>query len=267
MKSLITNIKGAALAGVLLSFLLVNNTSAQQASFLFSPASVEVLEGASFETQVLIETGDVPFTVFDLHLAFDSEYLQVMEIEILDGNSFNYQVPAEFSNANGRIDAAAFKLNPEIVSGTVPIANMTFVALAPTELTEVKHLENTFPRSIIAYGGESVTGNLGGLDVTVLGNALSDEIENAESVSFKVWPNPAKDFAQISFELKETEQVRLEIYSLDGKLIQSIFNGNAMGKIPYQRKIDLSNLAAGNYNCRLLTENGNSMNTTLTVVR
>ncbi|MEM9050735.1 MAG: T9SS type A sorting domain-containing protein [Bacteroidota bacterium] len=267
MKSLITNIKGAALAGALLSFLLVNTVSAQQASFLFSPASVEVLEGASFETQVLIETGDVPFTVFDLHLAFDSEYLQVMEIEILDGNSFNYHVPAEFSNANGRIDAAAFKMNPEIASGTMAIANVTFMALTPTELTQVKHLENTFPRSIIAYGGESVTGNLGGLDVTVLGNALSDGIQNDENGSFKVWPNPAKDIAQISFELENSEQVSLEIYSLEGKLIQSIFSGNVIGKTSYQYEIDISNLAAGNYNCRLLDEKGNSRNRTLTVIR
>jgi hypothetical protein len=265
MTTLINTLKGAALAGALLSFLA---TSAQEASFTFSPSAVEVYEGESFETQVIIETGNVPFTVFDLHLAFDTEYLQVMDIELAETNAFNYHMPAEFSNDAGRIDAAAFKTTPEATAESMLIATITFVAISPTELTEVDHLSNTFPRSIIAYGGEDVTGEKGGLDVTITGNALSDGLDSEnENYDLNIWPNPAKDFAQIAFELAESGQLSLEIYTPEGKLVKSIFEGGVTNNTPYQFELDVNNLAAGNYSCRLLDSSGRGITKTLTVVR
>ncbi|HKK37867.1 MAG TPA: T9SS type A sorting domain-containing protein [Cryomorphaceae bacterium] len=266
MKSLIkTSLKGAALAGALLSF---SFATAQEASFTFSPASVEVYEGESFETQVLIETGNVPFTVFDLHLAFDTEYLQVMDIEIIEAGAFNYHVPAEFSNNEGRIDAAAFKTSADASAESLALVNITFVAVSPTELTQVAHIENVFPRSIIAYGGENVMGQTGRLDVSITGNALSDGLDSSnENFNLKIWPNPAKDFAQISFELASESQVRLDIFSPEGKLIDSIFEGNAQKDTPYQFEVEIGELAAGNYSCRLVSTEGDVVSKTLTVVK
>jgi len=255
MKSLIkTSLKGAALAGALLSF---SFATAQEASFTFSPASVEVYEGESFETQVLIETGNVPFTVFDLHLAFDTEYLQVMDIEIIEAGAFNYHLPAEFSNAQGRIDAAAFKTSADASAESLALVNITFVAVSPTELTQVTHIENTFPRSIIAYGGESVLGSAGGLGVSIVGNALSDNSEEGSNpFDLTVWPNPSSDFAHVSFEMLNDEQINLAIFTVDGKLVQTVFEGNAQGMIPYQFELNVNELAAGNYTCRLMTSEG-----------
>lgn len=265
MKNPITILKGVALAGALLSF---SFASAQEASFSFSPASVEVYEGESFETQVIIETGNVPFTVFDLHLEFDTEYLQVMDVEVAETNAFNYHMAAEFSNEAGRVDAAAFKTTPETTAEPMLVATITFVAISPTQLTEVDHLTGTFPRSIVAYGGEDVTGNKGGLDVTITGNALSDGIDSDnDNYDLRIWPNPAKDFAQIAFELAESGQVSLEIYSPEGKLVKSIFEGGVTNDTPYQFEMDINNLAAGSYSCRLLDSSGKGITKTLTIVR
>ncbi|MCZ4410579.1 T9SS type A sorting domain-containing protein [Cryomorphaceae bacterium 1068] len=265
MKSLKTIIKGAALAGALLSFLA---TSAQEASFTFFPASVEVYEGESFETQVLIETGNVPFTVFDLHLAFDTEYLQVMDIEIAESNAFNYHSPAEFTNEAGRIDAAAFKTTPETSVESMLVATITFVALTQTDLTEVEHIEEAFPRSIIAYGGESVTGELGKLAVSINGNALSTgDTPETNPFNLSIWPNPSSDVSKISFELFEEEQISLQVFTLEGKLVETIFEGSAQSKTPYQFEIDVNHLAAGNYSCRLSTSSGKVSSKSLTVVQ
>ena len=269
MKNLIQNKSGMTLSGVILILLFsVTSISAQEASFKFFPNAVEVYEGESFETQVLIETGNVPFTVFDLHLAFDTEFLQVTEVEVIQEGAFNYHIPAEFSNNTGRIDAAAFKTSEEMASESLALVNITFAAVTPTELTEVNHVINEFPRSIIAYGGESVLGEAGGLSVTIIGNALSDGIGSGENeFDLKIWPNPSKDIAQVSFEMLEEGQISLEILSLEGKLINRIFEGNAQGKTPYQFEVNVNNLAAGNYTCRLMNADGATVAKTLTVVK
>jgi hypothetical protein len=142
------------------------------------------------------------------------------------------------------------------------------MALEPTESTSVSHVTNDFPRTLIAYGGENVMGFAGNLEVTITGNALSDGIEDGDANgSLTIWPNPSNDVANIAFELITTERVRLEIFSAEGKLIDSIFEGEASAKTPYQFEVDVNHLAAGNYTCRLVSNNEVLTSKTLTVTK
>jgi hypothetical protein len=238
----------------------------QSANFKFFPATVEVYEGEVFETQVIIETGNIPISVFDLHLAFDNAFLQVVEVEMLNETPFNYHLPAEFSNNEGKLDLAAFYAG-DFDHDDFVVVNITFMAGSPTELTQVTHQMNVFPKSIIAYGGEDLTGELGNLDVTIVGNALSDGLDvNKNEFDLSIWPNPSSEFAQISFALVAEGQISLEVFSLEGKRIHSIFEGNAQGKTRYQFEADVSSLAPGNYICRLMNGNGTAVAKVFAVV-
>ena len=255
----------AQISAVLLAFLPMV-LMGQSANFKFFPEAVEVYEGEVFETQVIIETGNVPISVFDLHLAFDSELLQVVEVEMINDAAFNYHLPAEFSNNDGKIDLAAFHIGEEINDGMV-VASITFMAESPTELTEVTHPTNVFPKSVIAYGGENVMNTAGSLAVTIVGNALTDGIDSYEDkYDFAIWPNPSKDYAQISFKLLEEGQVSLQLFSAQGKLIETIYQGGAQGKTKYQFELDLNAFSAGNYSCRLMTKEGVLISKALTIV-
>jgi hypothetical protein len=268
MKNLFRNNKGMILSSVVLFALFAFSAKAQQASFHFFPNTVEAYEGESFETQVLIETGNVPFTVFDLHLAFDSEYLQVMEAEVLQDGMFHYHLPPEFSNDQGKIDMAAFMIDQEITSESIALVNITFVALQATELTQVIHPLEGFPKSVIAYGGENVMSNANNLTVNIVGNALSDGIESGENeYDLTIWPNPSKDYAQVSFELAEEGQVSLQIFSAGGELIDTIYEGGAQGKTRYKFEVDANSLSAGTYTCRLMNTSGKMFSKALTIVK
>ena len=229
------------------------------------PAAVEVYEGEVFETQVIIETGNVPISVFDLHLAFDNEFLQVVEVEMLSESSFNYHLPAEFSNNDGELDLAAFHLGADVSEDFV-VANITFMAESATELTQVTHPMNVFPKSVIAYGGEDVTGEVGNLDVTIVGSPLSDGIDDEDGIKIGLWPNPASDITKLNFELRESKQISLRLYSAEGKLMKTIFEGNAQAGIPYQFEINVSDLAQGNYTAQLVAGDS-SFSKKLTVTR
>jgi hypothetical protein len=239
----------------------------QSANFKFFPAAVEVYEGGVFQTQVIIETGNVPISVFDLHLAFDSEFLQVVEVEMLSESSFNYHLPADFSNNDGKLDLAAFHLGADVSEDFV-VANITFMAESATELTQVTHPMNVFPKSVIAYGGEDVMGEVGNLDVTVVGSPLSDGVDSGDNeYDLTIWPNPSSDFAQISFELAEEGQISLQIFSVEGKLMETIYEGGAQGKTRYQFEVDANSLSAGTYTCRLMNTSGKMFSKALTIAK
>jgi hypothetical protein len=240
------------------------------ADSVFTPSSastvaVEVYEGEVFETQVIIETGSVPISVFDLHLAFDNEFLQVVEVEMLSEAAFNYHLPADFSNNEGKLDLAAFHIGADVSEDFV-VANITFMAESPTELTQVAHPMNVFPKSVIAYRREDVTGEVGNLDVTIVGSPLSDGIEDQDGIQIGMWPNPTNDITKLSFELKESNQISLRLYSAEGKLVKTIFEGNAQAGIPYQFEISVSDLAQGNYTAQLVAGDS-SFSKKLTVTR
>jgi len=254
----------ARFSAILLAFLPMLLVG-QSANFKFFPAAVEVYEGEVFETQVIIETGNVPISVFDLHLAFDNEFLQVVEVEMLSESSFNYHLPAEFSNNDGELDLAAFHLGADVSEDFV-VANITFMAESATELTQVTHPMNVFPKSVIAYGGEDVTGEAGNLDVTIVGSPLSDGIDDEDGIKIGLWPNPASDITKLNFELRESKQISLRLYSAEGKLMKTIFEGNAQAGIPYQFEINVSDLAQGNYTAQLVAGDS-SFSKKLTVTR
>ncbi|MEM1122994.1 MAG: T9SS type A sorting domain-containing protein, partial [Bacteroidota bacterium] len=73
------------------------------------------------------------------------------------------------------------------------------------------------------------------------------------------YPNPAKDELIIDFELEMSTVVQIEIYNLDGQLIQQIDN-NKLPAGKYQERISTADLAAGTYFYGITTEKGRLMN-------
>ncbi|MGB9702257.1 MAG: T9SS type A sorting domain-containing protein [Candidatus Kapaibacteriota bacterium] len=67
-----------------------------------------------------------------------------------------------------------------------------------------------------------------------------------ETYSFEVYPNPIKTNTVITFNLKFSEKVNLELYDLNGKLIKSLFN-KYFENGTHIEEIALDNLTSGNY--------------------
>lgn len=227
--------------------------TAQSAEMKFETDEITVQQGETFSTKVLFNTADMPVSVFDIHLQYDSEFLQVTSIETLNEGFFSYIVAPAFDNSSGKVDMAAFQIGKETPSGEFEIVKISFLALAPTELTKVYHPMDVFPKSLLAYAGENIMANANDLKVTITeGNTVGvDGLEGAEGMNLSVWPNPSQDVAFVSFNLKDADQVVLSIFDLNGKLIKEVFNGNATSNTEYKFEIEVSNFASGSYQCVL----------------
>lgn len=77
-----------------------------------------------------------------------------------------------------------------------------------------------------------------------------DEIKFFISNEFMIYPNPASDF--ITIELNEAIPTKLNIFSLDGRLLRDYYFSNN------KFVLDVSNLTPGTYLLRLSNDNGTS---------
>jgi len=96
-------------------------------------------------------------------------------------------------------------------------------------------------------------GNSGGINLVSIPSELvkgSDNVLSARSLndelkSIRIFPNPAKDFADISFETKQTNDIHLNLYDLKGSKIRSQELANNGESI--QTRIDLTGVVRGEY--------------------
>lgn len=231
---------------------------AQSASIDFQPATVETQVGEPFFVEVHFDTDNVPISVFDLHMLFDPAYLEVMSIEKLQDGLFNYHVEPSFDNEIGKIDMAAFQIGKSIPE-SFSVIKMKLMPISPVELTEVVQNTDDFPESMLAYGGHDFLESTGTLEVHIADASTGVDSRVTDEFGLNIWPNPSSDFANIAFSLKDADQVNIRIFDPAGKLVQEVYSGSVAPGVEKTIKVDLRNLASGNYTCRLST--GNKMQT------
>ncbi|MCZ4410578.1 T9SS type A sorting domain-containing protein [Cryomorphaceae bacterium 1068] len=67
-------------------------------------------------------------------------------------------------------------------------------------------------------------------------------------------PNPTRDLSNVEFQLETESRTTLEVYDMNGRLVEQIFSGNAESNIPYRFQFDGSDLSQGIYIYRLTTQ-------------
>ncbi len=75
-------------------------------------------------------------------------------------------------------------------------------------------------------------------------------------LSLNTIPNPFRNQTAIVFSTSETETIRIDLYSLGGQLMDSLFQGTVESNTEGKVTLDGSKLQSGTYIVRLLTESG-----------
>ena len=80
----------------------------------------------------------------------------------------------------------------------------------------------------------------------LLGSREIEKEEVAQVQAINLYPNPAVNFTNVNFELANTSDVSVSIYSMSGKLISSeTLNNKAEGEVNY--RVNTENLTTGVY--------------------
>jgi photosystem II stability/assembly factor-like uncharacterized protein len=85
-------------------------------------------------------------------------------------------------------------------------------------------------------------------------NVATNDLSNVVS-EINIYPNPAKDFAKISFNVLQNEGVIIRVVDVLGKLVQNIDNRSFVTGVN-EVTIDLNRMSSGNYYVQFMTESG-----------
>jgi hypothetical protein len=90
---------------------------------------------------------------------------------------------------------------------------------------------------------------------------VQDLLNNTNALEVVVFPNPTNITLNVHYNLAKEDQITIELFDMQGKLISQEIKGNqASGK--HHHAIDVSNLTKGSYMCRI---NGQQQSITKTV--
>jgi hypothetical protein len=196
----------------------------------FGPGAIN---GGDYTAYSYIQLGGIvlptKFNTFDV-VKKDNNGIVNWTVENEDSYTTGYDVERSL---NGR--------DFEII-GTVQKSNLgNYYTFTDLNLTSIKNVGN-----IIYYRVKQVNSN-GRVEYTIIKD-LRMSIKGNEITAY---PNPIKDFTTLQMDFAKAENVTMSLYSEDGKSIQNYTMQAAKGI--NTKKIDMNNLAAGNYMLKVTT--------------
>ncbi len=71
---------------------------------------------------------------------------------------------------------------------------------------------------------------------------------------FTIYPNPAKDKLQVSYQLSSVSNVSLQVYDWSGKMIKNLISNEYQNADNYNQSFDISDLSSGVYFAKLKSQ-------------
>lgn len=75
----------------------------------------------------------------------------------------------------------------------------------------------------------------------------------SEELGLEIFPNPTRDYINLSYEVIENTEISAQIYDMQGRLMQ-VYNNLSSTAGEHQHRINVSDLASGNYNIVITSE-------------
>lgn len=93
----------------------------------------------------------------------------------------------------------------------------------------------------------TTTGNTWSCSTSAKQSIEASTLEEVLQIELTIAPNPFSELFEIQYNLQETEPITIELYSLDGKKIQTIVDGQVQQEGFYSQTVDGANLQSGIY--------------------
>ncbi|MFT4759355.1 MAG: hypothetical protein ACI9XO_002028 [Paraglaciecola sp.] len=161
----------------------------------------------------------------------------------LDPDSFLFDMG--YIHANAYTDSIYFEA-PTVDTAGILSASTNGGILEPHSVSLADYVGQSI---FIAIHHDSSDDNLIEIDDLLLMGNANPNSTNDDLVSqfrYVTYPNPVDNYLNVLFRLQEKATVKLELYSIDGKLMKAIPQmENQVGEV--QQQFNLTNLPSGNY--------------------
>jgi large repetitive protein len=96
-------------------------------------------------------------------------------------------------------------------------------------------------------------------DTDLEGGITEQQIGRTNGVTLAAWPNPTAHKSTINFNVPFGGQVMLEVFNMDGKLIETLYRGEVMAGQDYYLPFNAESLSNGIYLYKLTTPKGSQI--------
>ena len=91
-------------------------------------------------------------------------------------------------------------------------------------------------------------------ETTAARQSVETEVEENNALRLSAYPNPFSTQLTVEFSLTETGDATLNLYDMQGALIQELYTGVIEANQPKQVKVDRKSMKEGIYIVRLATQ-------------
>ncbi|TVR40556.1 MAG: T9SS C-terminal target domain-containing protein, partial [Cryomorphaceae bacterium] len=85
---------------------------------------------------------------------------------------------------------------------------------------------------------------------------VDNNLVQNQVVVLSAFPNPTTGLATVRVEVPERTRAVVEVFNMEGKLIETLYHGEMISKQPYDLNFDGSGLSNGIYLYKLTTDKG-----------
>jgi len=215
-----------------------------------TPFDIYVFPGAR---EMATNTMNTDVLVF--HGATDAPTVDIVEVGAGAGTIVDNLAYSDFDGYL-ELPTANYSLDIRDESGTTTVANFA----APLAELNLEGMSVTVLASGFLNPGNNSDGAAFGL-LAVLADGTALMLTNASGIedppvkvsTFNVFPNPATEFINISFELESESQVVLEVVDVIGRTVSAEDLGSREAN-PYSERINVNNLPSGLYLINIKTD-------------
>ena len=193
-----------------------------------------------------------------------------------------WQTLSETNNAGFEVQRAAGAANESVETSQVETSqwgvSTTGVSTTGESWQTIAHLDGAgttdtpqsyrFEDTDLPYAADSLRYRLRQVDTDGT-ESFSDPVTIARQVTaaelLPTYPNPVRGQATVRFAVPERQNVRIVLYDMLGRRVQTVVDTDAEGRTEAQ--LDVSSLASGTYFLRMQTEDGPVDTQRVTVVR
>jgi hypothetical protein len=164
----------------------------------------------------------------------------------------DYSFSDGYIHANGYTNSAYFIAPGEDTLNFTTAETYNLGLLEPHSVDLAAYVGYTI---YIAFLHDSGNDNLIELDdILVKGTAsIISTNKISEELGIAIFPNPTRDYINLSYEVLENTEISAQIYDMQGRLMQ-VYNNLSSTAGEHQHRLNVSNFAAGNYTIVITAE-------------
>ena len=264
------------IALVLLVSVLPRTAVAEGTSLAIDPALTVIAPGQEFTVDIVVPAAGTPINGYDAVVGFDPARLELLlptPRSLGEGALFTDACAQRFLNVAVRLDSTAVTVSHVLLCAGTSVAGpgityeLRFRAREIIGDTHLQLLEGTAAYDAGAY----VTPFTSSDAVVRIGDPVAAPPATPRSRELIAVPNPFNPRTELRFESTEPERIRLEVFDLAGRAIDTLYDGH-IEPGPFRLTWDALDrngrrLSSGVYLARLTTSAGFTAITRLVLVR